>query len=535
MGNIDEATAASQLNDLVKKLEQTKGGDKYIKDLGLSGSVNNLVREDGRTTKVDIDLTSGVGLELRNALNKGTDKLVKSAIDKSNTYLQDIRNKLVNDTDPAPVSTGGAGQRGGRRDYPSDNTPNSGWGGYADAVNKKPGRLYTPPGASRYIMDSAGNAVYENLNPKEFKEIARYYNTKLAMGGYIRNYDMGSIGGVKGPGTGTSDSIPAMLSNGEYVVKEKAVRKYGVSFFDNLNAQKFAMGGAASSKQKKVPAGKIMSQVESWKEANKQIVKIEIPPITANFATNSYELSKEQKLELQAIAKELVKSKLNSLVIQGHTDSVGKPKDNQVLSQNRAKSIAQYLSQLVPSTGFIPVGYGEYSPVVPNTNAANMAKNRRAEFILPDKYKTIYPEFNPKNHEAMLSGQKMEWSTGQMTASTIDWGKLFNKIKSGIGFNQGGAVSMPKYHNLNGPVPGPYGKEVSAILKAGTEGVYQEPYIQALKNNQNGTMGNVFNFSNTVNAAEGQDANQIADVVLRKFIKFTKDANTKIGPSRVIS
>jgi TP901 family phage tail tape measure protein len=67
--------------------------------------------------------------------------------------------------------------------------------------------------------------------------------TKLAMGGYIRNYQMGSFGGVKGPGTGTSDSIPAMLSNGEYVINADSVKKYGIQTFDAFNNKKYSMGG----------------------------------------------------------------------------------------------------------------------------------------------------------------------------------------------------------------------------------------------------------------------------------------------------
>ena len=52
-------------------------------------------------------------------------------------------------------------------------------------------------------------------------------------------------GQISGPGTGTSDSIPAMLSNGEYVVKAAAVEQYGVPFFDAANAQKLHKGGPA--------------------------------------------------------------------------------------------------------------------------------------------------------------------------------------------------------------------------------------------------------------------------------------------------
>lgn len=43
-------------------------------------------------------------------------------------------------------------------------------------------------------------------------------------------------GKVKGPGTGTSDDVPIMASNGEYVIKAKAVQALGVKTLDALNA-----------------------------------------------------------------------------------------------------------------------------------------------------------------------------------------------------------------------------------------------------------------------------------------------------------
>jgi hypothetical protein len=42
-------------------------------------------------------------------------------------------------------------------------------------------------------------------------------------------------GRVAGPGTSTSDSVLARLSNGEYVINAKAVRFWGPDFFDRLN------------------------------------------------------------------------------------------------------------------------------------------------------------------------------------------------------------------------------------------------------------------------------------------------------------
>ncbi|MGW1160356.1 phage tail tape measure protein [Streptomyces sp. NPDC002519] len=64
-----------------------------------------------------------------------------------------------------------------------------------------------------------------------------------AGGGVVQYIPAG--GAVVGPGTGTSDSIPALISNGEYVVKAAAVQKYGLAMFDRLNAGRYASGGLA--------------------------------------------------------------------------------------------------------------------------------------------------------------------------------------------------------------------------------------------------------------------------------------------------
>lgn len=61
---------------------------------------------------------------------------------------------------------------------------------------------------------------------------------KAATGGHIR-----------GPGTGTSDSIPARLSDGEFVVRAAMVSRYGVDFLHAINRgrlRKFSQGGPVS-------------------------------------------------------------------------------------------------------------------------------------------------------------------------------------------------------------------------------------------------------------------------------------------------
>lgn len=77
-----------------------------------------------------------------------------------------------------------------------------------------------------------------------------------AWGGVVKKADGGPMGEVRGPGTSTSDSIPAWLSNGEYVIRAAAVQKMGIAKLDFLNkygylpTAKYASGGFASSNKK---------------------------------------------------------------------------------------------------------------------------------------------------------------------------------------------------------------------------------------------------------------------------------------------
>ncbi|HYM93341.1 MAG TPA: OmpA family protein, partial [Chitinophagaceae bacterium] len=66
--------------------------------------------------------------------------------------------------------------------------------------------------------------------------------------------------------------------------------------------------------------------------------------------------------------------------ISGHTDNVGKPADNLVLSNNRAKSVVTYLiSKGIAANRLSFKGYGETKPVADNTTEEGRALNRRTE------------------------------------------------------------------------------------------------------------------------------------------------------------
>lgn len=88
--------------------------------------------------------------------------------------------------------------------------------------------------------NAAINSTTALLNALNGKTAVTYIQTvhKKATGGPI-------TGPVRGPGSKTSDSIPARLSAGEYVVRAAAVDKYGVGFMHDVNAMRFADGGYA--------------------------------------------------------------------------------------------------------------------------------------------------------------------------------------------------------------------------------------------------------------------------------------------------
>jgi hypothetical protein len=63
-------------------------------------------------------------------------------------------------------------------------------------------------------------------------------------GGGIGYLKLASGGLVQGPGSSTSDSVPARLSNGEYVLRANAVKYYGTDFMNSLNQMQVQMGGS---------------------------------------------------------------------------------------------------------------------------------------------------------------------------------------------------------------------------------------------------------------------------------------------------
>ncbi|QLB17415.1 hypothetical protein A6B40_07385 [Mannheimia varigena] len=98
------------------------------------------------------------------------------------------------------------------------------------------------------------------------------------------------------------------------------------------------------------------------------------------FATASSEINPRYFRRLNALAQYFVENK-RAGEISGYTDNVGDAAANQQLSEQRAKSVRDYLiKQGVPAESLTAVGYGQDNPVADNNTEEGRKKNRRIEF-----------------------------------------------------------------------------------------------------------------------------------------------------------
>lgn len=104
------------------------------------------------------------------------------------------------------------------------------------------------------------------------------------------------------------------------------------------------------------------------------------------FGFNESTLKDESINELERLVQLIKDNPGIKLEIGSHTDNVGSDDYNKTLSENRSKSVVNYLIQKgVATTKLVAVGYGESKPVSTNENEAGRQKNRRTEFKVVGK------------------------------------------------------------------------------------------------------------------------------------------------------
>ncbi len=101
------------------------------------------------------------------------------------------------------------------------------------------------------------------------------------------------------------------------------------------------------------------------------------------FATNQSTISANSKLALAKLEKVFEEYPDTDILIEGHTDDVGKDEYNMALSQRRAEAVAAYLVEKgIDKARITTKWYGEAQPKVANDSKENQTLNRRVEFAI---------------------------------------------------------------------------------------------------------------------------------------------------------
>ncbi|MEQ8324501.1 MAG: OmpA family protein [Vicingaceae bacterium] len=101
------------------------------------------------------------------------------------------------------------------------------------------------------------------------------------------------------------------------------------------------------------------------------------------FATNQFDLNNKVRSILIEFAGYLESNSKIAVELRGHTDNVGRDEENQLLSENRARAVYDFLiSQGIDSKRLSYKGFGPFKPVADNSSLEGRRLNRRTEFLV---------------------------------------------------------------------------------------------------------------------------------------------------------
>jgi outer membrane protein OmpA-like peptidoglycan-associated protein len=102
------------------------------------------------------------------------------------------------------------------------------------------------------------------------------------------------------------------------------------------------------------------------------------------FAIDSRELRPESHAVLDSFCNKISGKRIDSLVIEGHTDNTGAIEYNDQLSVGRAGAVAGYLRRCGSFSGASQSirGWGSHRPIAPNNSPTNRQRNRRVNILV---------------------------------------------------------------------------------------------------------------------------------------------------------
>jgi outer membrane protein OmpA-like peptidoglycan-associated protein len=139
---------------------------------------------------------------------------------------------------------------------------------------------------------------------------------------------------------------------------------------------------AAKAAQAKAEADQLIKELSDLKaQQTERGIVLTIGDVL--FATGKANLSQGANRSVGKLADFLKKNPNRNVLIEGHTDSVGKDDYNLALSRRRADSVKDNLvGDGIEASRITTVGYGKRFPLASNDTNAGKTQNRRVEVII---------------------------------------------------------------------------------------------------------------------------------------------------------
>jgi len=161
-------------------------------------------------------------------------------------------------------------------------------------------------------------------------------------------------------------------TTGEFLVSLQENKNYGLNV--NLKGYLFYSENFALENQQATDPLILNVPLEPIREGAVMVLK------NIFFDSDKYNLKEASKAELDKLIQLLTSNPTIKIEIGGHTDNTGDAKKNKILSDNRAKSVYDYLVQNnIAAARLAFKGYADTAPIANNTTVDGRAKNRRTE------------------------------------------------------------------------------------------------------------------------------------------------------------
>ena len=212
-----------------------------------------------------------------------------------------------------------------------------------------------------FQIDADGTGVYKDENN----------DTTITIGKNNSTYTQGNITiENNGDGSGTYND-----KDKDLLIKNDGKGKAIIT----LKGKTTEVEAKPLEKNEKFPRLKMVPPVPSV-EANSLLITLDSGIL---FDVDKYDVRPEAKRALASLATVLKEADVKAFEVDGHTDSDAGDKHNQILSENRANAVKNFLASQGITAEITIKGYGKTRPVASNDTPEGKQKNRRVEIVIP--------------------------------------------------------------------------------------------------------------------------------------------------------